>query len=170
MNGENPGSELDDVPRPVRALPSMGVYALVINLSRDVEVRPGRLGSLSINKGVYVYVGSALRPGLLRRRVARHLSKEKTLRWHIDYLTSRPEAAVEAVVAAEAGRSRLECALASCLLSMGFTAPLHRFGSSDCSCPSHLLKPPLLGVEETCNILSKCFNGLGLKAMEAWLR
>jgi len=171
MSEGDPGSELGDVPRPVGALPSRGVYALVINVSQDLRVRPGGLGEYLVGSGVYVYVGSALKPGLLRLRVARHLAKEKPLRWHIDYLTSRAEVAVEAVVAAEAECKKAECLLVRHLINENFTIVIPRFGSSDCDCPSHLLRSPLSPrMEETCRVVADVLSGLSLKPMEAWLR
>jgi len=159
MSGGNPGSDPHDAPRPVGALPSMGVYALIITLSGHVEVR----GALS--PGVYVYVGSALRRGLLPKRVARHLATEKRLRWHVDYLLARPEAQVSAVVAAEA-HTRAECTLVASLLAEGFEPAARGFGSSDCRCPSHLLRSPDADALRAARHVAQCLSELSLEAME----
>ncbi|MCX8205239.1 MAG: DUF123 domain-containing protein [Candidatus Nezhaarchaeota archaeon] len=134
-----------------------------------MRLRPGRLGRTLLDEGVYAYVGSALSPGSLPKRVARHIVKEKKLRWHIDYLLTLPEANVEAVVAAEAIR-RVECVIALLLMRSGFNQAIAKFGSSDCSCPSHLLKSPLLSVRGAAILVSSLIESLGLRPKVAWLR
>jgi len=151
------------------ALPLMGVYALVITVPSGVEIVAGGLGKLSFKPGVYVYVGSALKPGLVLKRVLRHLKREKRLRWHVDYLLVHPGVHVEAVVAAEA-RRRAECDLAACLLRGGFAVAVARFGSSDCRCPSHLLKPPASEVGRVVDAIANCLLKLGLEAKVAVMR
>jgi Uri superfamily endonuclease len=159
MSGGNPGSDPHDAPRPVGALPSMGVYALIITLFGRIELK----GALS--PGVYVYVGSALRQGLLPRRVARHLAVKKKLRWHIDYLLAHPEAQVNAVVAAEA-HSRAECSLVASLQAEGFSPAARGFGSSDCRCPSHLLRSPEADALHAARRVAQSLSKLGLEAKE----
>ncbi|MEM4498710.1 MAG: GIY-YIG nuclease family protein [Sulfolobales archaeon] len=79
-----------------------GVYYLVIELVQDLIVNVGRLGSLNLTKGTYVYVGSGKGPGGIYKRVLRHYSKSKKVFWHIDYLTvSNYVKVVNAVVVAE---------------------------------------------------------------------
>ena len=70
------------------ALPSMpGVYALILEADRCLEVTVGKFGTLDVQPGYYAYIGSALGPGGLAARLKRHFSRDKLLRWHIDYLT-----------------------------------------------------------------------------------
>ena len=59
-------------------------YQLWIALRRPLDIEVGRLGVCRFPAGVYVYTGSAKRN--LEARIARHCRKDKTLRWHIDYL------------------------------------------------------------------------------------
>ncbi|OYT40997.1 MAG: hypothetical protein B6U89_00365 [Desulfurococcales archaeon ex4484_58] len=66
-----------------------GVYLLVIAVCRDIVVET-RSRKFRINRGFYIYVGSARGPGGLRARINRHLRREKKLFWHIDYLLSNP--------------------------------------------------------------------------------
>ena len=88
-------------------LPSLpGTYALVLRLSRRMEIVVGRLGVLEAQPGYYVYVGSALGPGGLAARLGRHLRREKTWHWHVDYL--RAAAHVEELWYAP-GKSNCEC-------------------------------------------------------------
>ncbi len=113
-----------------------GAYRLTINLARPVRVRVGRLGRVALPAGTYYYFGSARRN--LPARVARHLRRKKTKRWHIDYLLAHPAAEVAAV---HAWTDRSECDLAAEALRRGGTAPVPGFGSSDCrrGCPAHLV-------------------------------
>jgi Uri superfamily endonuclease len=97
-----------------------------------------RSGSDSFGPGWYVYAGRAYGPGGLRARIARHLKRSKTLRWHIDHLTS--VAATAQAIAVEGGN---ECAIVGTLIGSGlFVCTANGFGASDCTtCPSHLLRP-----------------------------
>ncbi len=110
-----------------------GVYLLVINLKKNSRIKIGKLGRLTLPKGYYVYVGSAL--SNLQARVARHLSSEKKLRWHIDYLLASPNAEVEMVITRQTEK-RIECKVNEVIQKFG--RPVERFGSSDCKCKSHL--------------------------------
>ena len=110
-----------------------GVYLLLINLKKNSRIKIGRLGRITFSKGFYVYVGSALNS--LQARVARHLSSEKKLKWHIDYLLASPNAEVETVITRQTEK-RIECKVNEIIQKFG--KPVERFGSSDCKCKSHL--------------------------------
>ena len=113
-----------------------GAYALMIHLSLPMEfLRPQARQRL--DAGWYVYAGSAYGPGGVGARLRRHFRREKTLRWHVDHLTTIAERTI--AVAVEGGA---ECAIVARLLrSPEFVPALKQFGSSDCrSCRSHLLK------------------------------
>ena len=110
-----------------------GVYLLVINLKKNLRIKVGRLGRITFPKGFYVYVGSALNN--LQARVARHLTSEKKLRWHTDYLLASPNAEVEMVITRQTEK-RIECKINEIIQKFG--KPVERFGSSDCKCKSHL--------------------------------
>jgi sugar fermentation stimulation protein A len=110
------------------------LYQLVIRLRRKRFIEVGRLGRFAFPSGYYIYTGSARRG--LESRTARHLRKEKRLRWHVDYLL---------VLARVVGVARYrEGPLSECELSRkveglpgsGIVAP--GFGSSDCKCSTHL--------------------------------
>jgi len=106
-------------------------YQLRIDVDRPVRVRIGRLGRFLFPAGRYAYTGSAKRN--LEARIARHLRKDKALRWHIDWLLSAPGVKVVSVKRS----SEDECALNQNLAG-AIVAP--RFGASDCrkGCGSHL--------------------------------
>ena len=119
---------------------SPGTYALILGANCQQEIQVGRLGTLTVEPGFYVYTGSALGPGGLDARVARHCREEKTLRWHIDYL--RVVTRVAEVWYTE-GADRWECRWAQCLARRkDATVPIDGFGASDCACRSHLFRFP----------------------------
>jgi Uri superfamily endonuclease len=120
------------------ALP--GTYILWIQLDCPLSLIVGQRGAFELAGGWYAYVGSARGPGGLRARVERHLRREKTQRWHIDALTVL---APVRTVWFDTSSERLECPWAQSLAALpGVTAPIARFGSSDCACPTHLLAVP----------------------------
>jgi Uri superfamily endonuclease len=98
-------------------------------------VNVGALGKLTFKKGLYAYVGSA--QGNLEKRVRRHLRKEKRRFWHVDYLLNNDAAKVTAVFHKQADKTE-ECAIAGVIGESG--TPVGGFGSSDCSCKSHLFR------------------------------
>ena len=116
--------------------PQTGTYALVLASTKAAPIRVGRLGSLQLQPGFYVYIGSAHGPGGLRARLAHHLEVTVRPHWHIDYLRAHTTP-VEVWYVYD--RNRWECRWASCLLRMrGASVPLTGFGSSDCRCETHL--------------------------------
>ena len=114
-----------------------GTYTLLVHIRSATAVQVGRLGTVHLQPGYYIYVGSALGPGGLPSRVHRHLrpNKEKRPHWHIDALTAL--GVIEEVWWVESG-TRQECALASVLTKVGKLA-VAGFGASDCRCPGHLV-------------------------------
>ena len=111
--------------------PAYTTYQLIINLAEPQILNIGRLGRFEFPAGRYIYTGSA-RKNLLAR-VQRHLSKNKKLHWHIDYLLSSPAAAVIDVVLFKTP----ECDINRHAVG---TIPVVGFGASDCraDCGSHL--------------------------------
>ena len=109
-----------------------GAYLLVLHLARRRRRRIGSLGMLDFPGGYYVYVGSARRG--LGARIARHERLRKKMRWHIDYL--RPAADSLVSIPVRTRRDR-ECAIARKVRAIADDVT-PRFGSSDCSCGSHL--------------------------------
>ncbi len=106
-------------------------YQLHIRLNQPLRLQIGRFGEFDFPAGDYVYTGSAKRN--FEARVARHLRRDKRLRWHIDYLLAGPGVSVREVVRSVAP----ECALNQATPG---TAPVAGFGASDCrhGCGSHL--------------------------------
>ena len=63
-----------------------GTYVLFVTLGSDRNITVGARGPHLFKAGTYCYVGSAMAG--LDQRLTRHLAHEKTLKWHIDYLTT----------------------------------------------------------------------------------
>jgi len=127
----------------IEALPTKGIYTLIIFLSREARLNIGKLGMQTFPKGYYTYTGSALGKGAssLKRRVSRHLRKGKRNLWHIDFLLANENATVTAVAAAETNK-KLECHMNRHIKGEGEAKiPVKGFGASDCKekCESHLL-------------------------------
>ena len=120
-----------------------GTYLLVIDVKKDLILQVGSLGKISFKKGRYCYIGSAMGPGqnALENRVKRHLknSESKKFHWHIDYLLVNKNVFVEKVFAKQS-EEKLECSIASKISNLYGLKEIDRFGSSDCSCLSHLFK------------------------------
>lgn len=112
-----------------------GVYILVIDLKSQIGIRVGELGQVTFYPGKYLYVGRAKR--YLLGRLRRHLRQEKKIFWHIDYLL---QTAHIGEIWVKRGILE-ECQATATILSASPMAgcPVPGFGSSDCSCPSHLI-------------------------------
>ena len=110
-----------------------GTYCLIIEVGKDSTISVGRLGQLPFKKGFYIYVGSALNS--LESRVKRHLSSDKKLHWHVDYLLLNSSSKIKEVIYS-IGEEKIECSLAAFISDK--SSPVARFGCSDCKCGSHL--------------------------------
>ncbi|WP_126443871.1 GIY-YIG nuclease family protein [Sulfuricystis multivorans] len=106
-------------------------YQLSIEIRRPVRVAIGRFGNFDFPAGRYVYTGSARRN--LEARIARHLRRQKSLRWHIDWLLAAPGVSITAVQRFDEEECVLNQASAGVIVVPGF-------GASDCraGCGSHL--------------------------------
>ena len=112
-----------------------GTYVLAISLGSDQDIEVGALGILHFEKGLYCYVGSAL--GGLDSRVSRHQRKDKVLKWHADYITTRADS-VDAYISYPDYIE--ECDLAKMAEDAGMEPSYKGFGCSDCKCDTHLFK------------------------------
>ena len=111
----------------------MATYCLIIKLHNDSRIKIGKLGKMDFKKGYYVYVGSALNS--IDGRIRRHLSNEKKLFWHVDYLLNSSNAVITEVIL-ERSPEKWECNVAMEISNKG--QPVAKFGCSDCKCNSHL--------------------------------
>jgi sugar fermentation stimulation protein A len=109
-----------------------GSYLLILRLPAPALIPVGSLGEVYFKEGYYVYVGSAM--ANLGKRIERHMRQRKRHHWHIDELRARAE--VTAVLAIRSS-VRLECGIAKSMSAIADGA-VRGFGSTDCSCASHL--------------------------------
>jgi Uri superfamily endonuclease len=113
-----------------------GTYALVFASSTAAAIRVGKLGSLRLQPGFHVYVGSAHGPGGLRARLAHHSEPSTHPHWHVDYL--KAHANLEEVWYCLDHRQWEHEWAQRVGMQSGASAPLAGFGASDCLCETHL--------------------------------
>jgi Uri superfamily endonuclease len=119
-----------------RVLIGRGTYALLLACRRTGPARIGRLGTLQLQPGFYVYVGSAFGTGGLRARLRHHFHGAPRPHWHIDFLRAICDLAE---VWFTTDPVRLEHHWARVMAGLpGAVLPLPGFGSSDCDCLAHL--------------------------------
>ena len=120
-----------------------GTYALILRAHSWQTVQIGKCGSLKVEPGCYLYVGSAFGPGGIAARVAHHQREAHRPHWHIDYLRRVLPLTEYWFSFDPCHREHQWAEVAGGL--RGASIPLARFGASDCSCPSHLFhfsRPP----------------------------
>jgi Uri superfamily endonuclease len=136
----------------VKTLPkTSGTYCLIFKAGK-VRFKTKGNKEFVIDEGTYLYVGSAFSPGGLEKRILRHLKKRKKKHWHLDYITTHDSFKLIEIWTIE--NKRVECELASVLSKM--LKPVPNFGSTDCSCPSHLFK--IENISSVLGKLSKIFE------------
>ena len=113
-----------------------GVYIAVFYMPTNQSIQIGRLGRFYFLKGIYFYAGSAQRN--LSARLDRHSRKNKTLHWHIDYLSVKTKMLGAIMIP---GQRKHECEIAQELGKM-FELVVAGFGASDCRCAGHLFYAP----------------------------
>jgi Uri superfamily endonuclease len=113
-----------------------GSYVLLIDLDEPLSVTIAGKAAGTLDPGRYLYCGSAWGAGGLGGRLARHMRRGKTIRWHVDQLTEAGTVAGAWLVP-----GGTECALVTACGPL--PVPVEGFGSSDCRrCRSHLLHWP----------------------------
>jgi Uri superfamily endonuclease len=124
-----------------------GTYALLIACPTAARIRIGRLGTMRLRPGYYIYVGSAFGPGGLQARIGHHQRAARRPHWHVDYLHRR--APLDAVWYVCGVRCEHDWA-ARLGATSGAVIPMPNFGSSDCGCLAHLFwfreRPPATAV------------------------
>ena len=106
-------------------------YQLLIKVTKDIDLKVGKLGRFIFPVGSYVYTGSAKTN--IDKRIERHFSRKKKLHWHIDYLLNNDAVKIIDIKKSE----MIECSLNK---KTNGTIIIKGFGSSDCNlyCGSHL--------------------------------
>jgi Uri superfamily endonuclease len=123
------------------AIPSSpGTYALILFCPRTRRIKVGKLGVFDVRPGWYAYVGSAFGPGGLKARSRHHRRRTARPHWHIDYL--RAVASLRAIwfTSDAVPREHQWAEMVGALPEA--STPIPRFGSSECTCPSHLFRLP----------------------------
>jgi len=113
-----------------------GTYTLVLVSQKTGPVRIGKLGTLELQPGYYVYIGSAFGPGGLAARFRHHARITIRKHWHIDYL--RPACELTEVWFTTDAASHEHSWAAAVAHLPGAGVPMRKFGSSDCGCETHL--------------------------------
>lgn len=115
-----------------------GIYILEIYLNRNIFISHPKFSEYKFSKGFYYYIGSAQRN--LKARIIRHLSKDKKLNWHIDWLTINNNTKIKRIFILYDTPKIYECKLAQKLHNIIVDkTQLKGFGNSDCkSCYSHI--------------------------------
>ena len=113
-----------------------GTYALIFFSSIKKLISIGKLGTLALEPGFYVYIGSAFGPGGLKARIKHHRNPTSRRHWHIDYLA--PILTLNEIwhTYDQIRREHHWAEIHS--QTRGAVQPLAGFGSSDCRCLSHL--------------------------------
>jgi len=116
--------------------PKPGTYALILSCTSNARIQIGRLGTMKLQRGYYVYLGSALGSGGLRARIAHHQKLSPRPHWHIDYL--RAHTCFHGVWFTYDAKRREHQWVRVVQVMSGAKIPLLGFGASDCDCRSHL--------------------------------
>lgn len=117
-----------------------GTYALILTCVQLGEVAVGRLGTITLEPGWYIYIGSAFGTGGLAARLRHHLHSSAAPRWHLDYLRGYLLARKAWVSTAPIHQEHAWAQ--ACQRLPGATIPLARFGAADCACPAHFFRFP----------------------------
>ncbi len=113
-----------------------GTYALVFTCNKTRAVEIGKLGTLNVQPGYYIYIGSAFGPGGIKGRVGHHLRQQPRAHWHVDYL--KPHCSLLEIWI-EYSDHKHEVQWARSLSECKNTAtPMNGFGASDTAAASHL--------------------------------
>jgi Uri superfamily endonuclease len=107
-----------------------GCYVLLVLAEGPVRVGAKTFqGTLA--PGLYLYVGSAGGPGGLRARLLRHFRRRKRIHWHIDWLTTSPNAKpIAAAYCTGPWGVEAEAEASGCLEAKGYK-PIKGFGATD---------------------------------------
>jgi Uri superfamily endonuclease len=117
-----------------------GTYALIFKCETPFHAAAGKLGTIFITTGYWIYVGSAFGPGGLRSRLTHHLKPSTRPHWHLDYIKHALHPIEAWVTVGLATREHDWAGILSTL--KGATRPIAGFGASDCPCRSHLIHLP----------------------------
>jgi Uri superfamily endonuclease len=113
-----------------------GTYTLVFNSSIEKPINIGKLGTLLLEPGFYLYIGSSFGPGGLKARIRHHRNISSRPHWHLDYLSPTLRLCEIWYTYDQTRREHQWAEIHA--QARGASLPLPGFGSSDCRCLSHL--------------------------------
>lgn len=122
------------------ALP--GTYLLLFHNRINQAIEIGKIGTMEVQQGYYLYVGSAFGSGGIKARVNRHIRQDKTLKWHIDYL--RSHCCLERVFINYSANKQESNWVEKLQQQSSFSTGFNGFGASDSHHSSHLFFSPSL--------------------------
>ncbi len=125
-----------------------GNYLLFLEIDKDIKIDVGKLGKISFQKGIYVYVGSAM-AGFCKR-IPRYFRKDRKKHWHIDYLLDHAKILYIFLIPS---KENLEEKIAKTLSKIA--EPIPKFGCTDKKSNSHLFKIDLLRIPEIIDYVVK---------------
>ncbi len=116
-----------------------GTYLLEIFASEKFEISAKKFLGEIFPSGYYYYSGSAQKG--YNSRLVRHLKEEKTLHWHIDYLTTIKTNRITTIFLFENAPRSQECEVVETLINkFHLDDYFSGFGNGDCkTCGTHLL-------------------------------
>ncbi|MDD3655265.1 MAG: GIY-YIG nuclease family protein [Atribacterota bacterium] len=112
----------------------------------------GKLGWVNVNRGYYIYIGSAKKS--IQQRLLRHLTRKKNRFWHIDYLLSSrlPIRVINIWIS----QKPCECSISQEIFQIGIGIVVKEgFGSSDCRCLSHLFRVNVSNLDLLRQVMTK---------------
>ena len=112
-------------------------YILLFHINNSHYLEIGKLGWHYFHSGYYIYIGSAKK--FIKRRLTRHLSRQKNQFWHIDYLLSNPVSSE--IINIWTSHFACECTISQELYQNKICTLVKKgFGSSDCHCIAHFFR------------------------------
>ncbi len=116
-----------------------GTYLLFLHISENITIDI-REEEIELERGFYIYVGSAFGAGGLTSRLHRHIRKQKKKHWHIDQVTMSKASDILGI--AVSINQKKECEIYQTINKLNEFSPIQGFGNSDCKnkCESHFLK------------------------------
>lgn len=115
---------------------------MILEVHEPLGLDVGQLGRVFFRSGSYCYIGSGMQN--LDKRVERHFEATKKVHWHIDHLTARARTVGALMLPSDAKK---ECDINAMVSVTGGCEPFAPgFGSSDCSCLTHLHRLSQMGL------------------------
>lgn len=107
-----------------------GIYLLELFANSEFLILNPKFKNITFPKGFYYYIGSAQKN--LKSRVLRHISAEKKIHWHIDYLTTHKSLKITKTFIFPNAEKHFEAEIANSFCNyFGTEIIVEGFGNSD---------------------------------------